>query len=265
MGKLFDFNDPGSLELILDSMRVTHAFSEEVADLVRAACALESTPLGRPNWQTFVNEEEPVRRVRTRRGKNKLFIFASVKNDASYPAESENEHNADLLYECDPYTLRFVPQPMTVSYVIDGLSYSHTPDRLVWRREGIYLDEIKGAKEASLPSFRARRRLFEAFCRRHSMTYRVWTDADLRLQPRLRNCETLLQYAGDEIKAAQERAILRRLGLHEPATISELGEGVEGEDGEAVVHALILRGILRIDHNVELSRQSLVWRTGAQP
>lgn len=244
----------------LRAFRVRKARTPDIAALFASSAAVLDVEIEGPPAQPEIMNGRPVRRFLRRTVVYTTGYFTSLKNDEVMAWESPNEKNALSLLECDPDVTKFATQPITISYPWLNSDSEYTPDILVWRGRQPAVVEIKGFFDAEDPSIRLKRRLFEAYFDQFDIPYLVWDRSILEAEPRLSNAQLLLR-ARDRVPSSQEKLrVLAHLGRVERASVAELASTSEASDGERVVHALLLRGVLAANLNEPLCRTTLVHR-----
>ncbi|MGY2051818.1 TnsA endonuclease N-terminal domain-containing protein [Methylobacterium sp. JK268] len=140
---------------------------------------------------------------------------------ALIPFESLVELDALVVLEADCEVLQFGAQPVTFQWHDAGGDRRYTPDLLVVTALGCTFREVKPARRlARDPTLRGRRRRIEAECAARGADFEVWTDKEIRREPRLSNSRAVLsegRRVGDAW--AEERV---RAAMPNCATVGEL-------------------------------------------
>jgi hypothetical protein len=190
----------------------------------------------------------PVRRVVTKSRKRVVGYFASAKNDALIPWESQIERDYFRLLEADPKVSSFRAQPERLHYVLEGRRRTYVPDVEVRTADRVYIDEVKTDADAEDAENRT---LFEQFAGIYAgrgYAYRVVVESVIRRQPRLANAEKLLKYRRHrppaDLQWRLERVFAGGSGFPLGRAVIEAERHGDGLPGIAV---LLLRGVLTLD------------------
>jgi hypothetical protein len=152
------------------------------------------------------------RRVLTRRTKRVVGGFLSVKMQSTLPWESQIERDYFYCLEFNHDVRAFAAQPSCLNLLVDGLPRRHFPDLLVQYHSGATeYHEVKTDRDAVAPENLA---LFEAarlHCAQASIVYRVVPESEIRQQPRLANCQTLMHHRRKTVNLEDELKIVSAL------------------------------------------------------
>lgn len=233
----------GRAEFVRD-VRVVKARDEAIVRRLASPAEERDIEFERPLVSPEITNGRPVRWIVRRTTKKWTGYFFSAKNDEMVPWESFNERHALALLECDRSVSAFQTQPFTLQYPWPTGYRIYTPDLLVWRNRQAYVVEVKPADKAAVPEFKLRRRLFAAYFAARNVRYDVWTDTELKQQPRLDNADFLLRYRGRAVPAAVEIEIRDLLRRRSQAPVRDLAAAAGGTDP---VYTLLLRGVLAAD------------------
>lgn len=183
----------------------------------------------------------PARRVVTGRRTGSLTgHHPSRKMGATISFESLLESDGIAVLETDPDVVAYWTQPETMTWrEPDGRVRRYTPDVLVQMRSRREYREIKPATRLRRdPSLAGRRGRIEAECRARGATHVVWTDADIRREPRLSNARAIIAARRTPIRSPADERLLACAGA--ASTVAELAR-VSGVPVEAA-----LRGAIRL-------------------
>ncbi len=146
----------------------------------------------------------------------------SRKMKALVAFESLLEADALTLLEVDVAVVSYETQPLTLRWRDGAMRRRrYTPDLLVTTGHGLTYREVKpGRRYLRDPSLGGRRDRIEAECAALGANFEVWTDADIRREPRLSNARAILaegRRVGDAWAEARARVLLPAC-----ATVGEL-------------------------------------------
>ena len=192
----------------------------------------------------------------------KVVSRSSTRPKGKYPSwkmkrmlewESENELNAFRLLDCDPDVTRFHEQPCQITYVLDGQSRSHYPDILVEKNGRMELWEVKPEPQAEQPDVVRRTALLIQELPLWGYAYRVVLAKDLAMQPRQANACFLLGLGRRAPTDCDRELVRRTLNRHGSLLWSDACRGEYGPRGREILCSLVLRGVLTIDLNLQIS------------
>ena len=190
---------------------------------------------------------------------NKLSIrtqFFSRKNGRMVACESTLERDHLYHLEADPNVISFQEQPFQEHYSIDGKIHTYIPDfavdyRFPRRRE---IHEVKSRKELEREKvaikYTAIRQRFETM----GIPYRIFTDAEIRQEPRLTNAALILRY---RTWPENEIPDVRTVDINGPATPLQV---IADRHPWQCCLPLVADGILTTDLDQPLSGLSLARR-----
>ncbi len=191
--------------------------------------------------------------------------YPSWKMGRMIQAESHNELNAYRLLDADPDAIAYHEQPLTIRYVLHGNVHTHYPDTLVQWGQSRELWEIKPANEAADPAYKDRTRLLAAALPELGFAYRLIIAEDLARQPRLSTVLTLLKFGrAAAMPLAREQlrqAVEATGGIYWGAVL----DGALGVTGRNLICRLALEGVLRVDIEQSLTRDTWFTWTTARP
>jgi len=210
----------------------------------------------------------PVRRVVTGRKRRSIAREVwSLKMGQEVPSESLIEADLIVVMEADPRVDGFWAQPETFRWRQKGRVRRYTPDFLVLLTDGSRMyREVKPSRVLERdPSLGGRRPHIEAECARRGAQFEVWTERDIRRQPRYGNAREIQRRAGPWTRQMEAAlAALRRVLAdgRRPETIGALllQAGLGLADLEAAL-ALVAHGEIRIDVEAALGPDTpVLWR-----
>ena len=159
----------------------------------------------------------------------------SKKNNCRVEWESSLERDAFRLLEWHPYISGYRAQPFTLTYDWHGEKLSYTPDIFVQTGGGLVV-EIKPAKRVRTPEFVVWAGAIAAACRKKGYRFSVWTETELRVEPRTSNVAYLLscrRHPRREDLAEAIRAHVYRLPGVTPSALRSLMGG--GNDARVAI------------------------------
>lgn len=207
----------------------------------------------------------PARKVVTGRRTGALTGYhPSRKMGAPVPFESLLELDALVLLEVDWKVVQFATQPVTFQWRDAGRVRRYTPDLLVVTALGRTFREVKPARRlARDPVLRGRRERIEAECAALGADFEVWTDKDIRREPRLSNSRAVLsegRRVGDALAEQRVRAVLPRC-----ATVGEAAwaGGLPPVRALRAAMRLAARGEVGLDLDLALGASTRILAGGA--
>jgi hypothetical protein len=174
--------------------------------------------------------------------------MASSHGVALLTWESGLERDLIRLMEWAPFATRLVTQPLRIAYIDGGKTRRYTPDLLVGR-DGApdKLIEVKYAEATESEEFRRWQRLITRACDELGYEFEVWTEREIRVDPRLQNVSYLLRYRWEPVPEDVELEVKRWLredpGMYLGSVIARLGR----PDGHRWAHALMARHAVTYD------------------
>jgi hypothetical protein len=203
----------------------------------------------------------PVRDVgRLRRPNSWSGHFASPKAVGPAPFESLLERDFQTLLSVDPRILEYAAQPHQLEYWTPDhggrqVKRRYTPDYVARDRNGqILIFEVKAKRFATASQWsEIEPYIAAAYEEDHGARFLIFTENEIRQQPRLSNCQILLSHRADlEDDEADLIVSDIMLASSEPRTMGEvqLQAGTLGLDARRTYSAImraILAGSIRTD------------------
>ncbi len=146
-------------------------------------------------YATFKVPYQPVRKIKNR-GLLITGCFPSIKMDRIVHWEAQNEWNLLYYLEMNPLVKEYWEQPLRIKYFFNGKEHHYTPDLLIKTitAERDLVIEVKPAsklQKESLSYFE----IIKWICDLNNLEFRIITDAEIRVQPKLDNVRLLYYYA----------------------------------------------------------------------
>lgn len=203
------------------------------------------------------------RKVVTRSRARATGKFPSLKMKRMLQWESINELNAFRLLEVNPAISAYIEQPCTVYYQINGETYRHHPDILVFTRHRKEFWEIKANAEAKHPDVVERTKLLTQVLPNYGYQYRVVLGEDLGQKVRLENIKSILAYGRKDISTHFREKVRLIFCQHREIKLGELIEISKGKIGRNQIYRLILDGDLSCDlESQQLTSLSILRHAG---
>lgn len=164
---------------------------------------------------------------------------------------------ASILDVC-PGVVWFAEQPAVIHYMIAGVAKSHIPDFAVATRNGCEFVEVKFEKDVTDQVAERTARL-TARLRPYGMGYRLVTERDIRIRPKLRNARQLLIRGRETtplVWAIQAYETVRRRGF---VPLAEFGWNQPGSFEAGGIARQILEGRLHLDMSKEITPATSVY------
>lgn len=148
----------------------------------------------------------PVRKVVRRSGKNFRGYFPSRKVGGLIGWESIHERDAILILEYTPEVKTFEEQPSEETYYLDdGTARKYYPDLRVDYADGRVVDiEIKPSQKLENPVLAEKLSLVARRYAQLNREFVVWTEREIRAEPRFSQYKALHRQRPRQFRIAQE-------------------------------------------------------------
>lgn len=185
-------------------------------------------------------------------------------------SESTLELDQHTLLSADPAVVRFAVQPHWLSFwTVDSGGYwvrrRYAPDIIAELRGGRrVVIEVKGVTFANTEKWRLRERDIRSAYAEHGLDFVVFTEREIRNEPRLSNCKQMLRHRGFGHDARHTLLVRRTISAAtSPSTVSAILNGVAQMGGEvdpafSVLMQFTLSGEVTIDLSAPLGDTSVV-------
>lgn len=198
-----------------------------------------------------------------------LIQFFSQKNQKHVFCESYLERDTYLTCEFLNPVQTYEVQEIRVQFDVDGKDKVYTPDAKLNLRSDLYskgmIVEVKRCDELVKPEVwrkltRARQEFTNA-----GYGFKILTDADIQVQPRLNNLRLLYRYRNSLPEVETQHLIFDRVRGNDDVTIRELMKLVR-QRGEIFrsPFAMIAKGLVKVDINKPITPNSYVALGGAK-
>ncbi|WP_299374960.1 TnsA endonuclease N-terminal domain-containing protein [uncultured Kiloniella sp.] len=180
--------------------------------------------------------------------------FPSTKMNRMIGYESTLELDAICLFEADPFVQAYCEQPKQVTYTRHQRSHTNTVD-FVTLRDGVEeFFEVKPYERLENKETEAIYAAVGEVYREQGHYYKLFTEFEIRQEPRLPNSKELLRYV--RVPVTEDHKVIARdyLAPGHEVTIKELSSYLP----MPIVYALIWAGYLIIDHSEKLTSASFV-------
>ncbi len=180
--------------------------------------------------------------------------FPSTKMNRMIGYESTLELDAIRLFEADPAVQAYCEQPKQVTYTRHQRSHINTVDFVALQNGVEEFFEVKPYKRLENKETEAAYAAVAEVYREQGHYYKIFTEFDIKQQPRLSNAKELLRYV--RVPLTDDHKVITRnyLAQRRETTIKELSSYLP----TPVVYALIWAGFLIIDHSKKLTSASFV-------
>ena len=219
-------------------------------------------------------DAQPVRKFARQRLKHTYRGFSASHKIASPSmaiCESTLERDQHTLLSADPEVTRFAVQPHWLSFWTvdqDGawVRRRYAPDIIAEMRDGRrVVIEVKSAAFANTEKWRDRAKAIQSAYAEHGIGFVVFTEADIRNQPRLDNSREMLRHRG--FGRDHQTSLFVRWAMatvKPPATIADILAEVVRLGGEidaaySVVLQFALSGEVAVDLSAPLGDSSQVF------
>ncbi|CAO3379262.1 hypothetical protein [Azospirillum argentinense] len=116
--------------------------------------------------------------------------YRSIRGDIRLPFESLLERDLMVIQDIDPDVVAFAGKPETLIWADGRRERRYTPDFRVVTREGkiVYREAMPRRALDADPSLKGRRPHITDACALRGAAFEIWTETEIRKQPRLANC-----------------------------------------------------------------------------
>lgn len=116
--------------------------------------------------------------------------YQSLKCSVQLPFQSLLERDLMVIQDIDPEVSAFALKPETLIWSDGGRELRYTPDFQVVSRNGrvVYREAMSQRKLDADPSLKGRRSRITEACAVRGASFEIWTETEIRKQPRLANC-----------------------------------------------------------------------------
>lgn len=119
--------------------------------------------------------------------------YRSIKCDARLPFESLLERDLMVIQDIDPDVVVFTRKPETLIWKEGRRQRRYIPDfRVVMQeRKVVYREAMPRRTLDADPTLKGRRPRITDACAARGATFEIWTETEIRKQPRLANCSRI--------------------------------------------------------------------------
>lgn len=196
--------------------------------------------------------------------------FASLKALGPAPFESLLERDLLTLLSVDPRIKRFAVQPHRLIYWMPGADGSpmkrgYIPDVVAADQDDrIIIIDAKAATFASDPKWAAREPYIRAAYATHYATFLVFTEEEIRAQPRLTNCQIIHRHRGPPSDTEADLVMRQIIGggsakvmLGQLCLLAE-EVGIDQRRGVSALMRLTMSGFISLDLSEPISPSARV-------
>lgn len=183
--------------------------------------------------------------------------FASLKNKSTIYFESLLEQDFIYLLETDITIISYASQPLTVEYFAQGKTRKYTPDFIVRTSNMTEIVEVKPKKylDKYVPLYEAVRPVFFE----RGWDFRVITEENIRLEPRLYNAKLLCRYANYQVNPNHYAACMSIIRVKNAISLKELSFNLAQYDMPPfIIYNLLLRDELTFNKLEKLSSYTII-------
>jgi hypothetical protein len=178
--------------------------------------------------------------------------------------ESKLERDFLYLLEFDLDVLSYTGQPMRILYSCAGKVRRYTPDFLVVRKHKRQIIEVKPLNRVSKGDNEQRFRIISQVCRTHGYEFKIVTDANIRVQPRLDNIKLLWKYARTPFHPQHQIYCKALLGGGKEICLGEVIQVLESKGvSRQIIYSMMYHKVLAVDLMRPITADSVVQLTGA--
>jgi len=189
----------------------------------------------------------PVRKVVSRSKGRVNGYYYSRKARRLLPWESQLERDALIIVDLMPEVDQVAVQPFKLVYQCDGRDRIYFPDILIQGSFGETVIEVKASGELRKPDNQKRFPLIEATLAENGYRFEIWTEQDIRREPRRKNLGLLSAYRLCEPPAVDKKQLRSLFRGCPHVSIQEVADLIGGDADLADVLLLVANGQLKID------------------
>lgn len=218
----------------------------------------------------------PVRDVRKRRSPIAWSgMFASQKAFGPTPFESLLERDFQTLLSADPRIVGYAAQPHHLEYWTPDdtgrqIKRRYTPDYAARDRDGnVLIFEVKAKRFAEAAKWRGvEPYVAAAYEDDHGVRFLIFTEDEIRQQPRLSNCQMLVSHRADVEDVEADLVVSDILMVTAmPRLIGEVqfeakSHGIDSRRAFAAIMRAVLAGQVQIDLSQPIGPQSILTPEG---
>lgn len=187
------------------------------------------------------------------------YKYPSHKGNGILEAESANEQNCFRGLDVDPTVKGFYAQSATIYYIENGILRSHYPDIFVdYQGNRRSFIEVKAADDPHLSLAYQRAEILRSPLMNQGYGYEVRTSSQILTEPYFSNARTILRLAHKPISLTDAEKMRCLIAAVQPVTWTDVIAGRLGPQGPFIVARMILKGILAINQEIPLGRQSVI-------
>jgi hypothetical protein len=178
--------------------------------------------------------------------------------DMNIWSESILERDLEYFLEYDSNVVSYRAQAARIFYELDGKRRHYTPDFLCERRnQRPQIIEVKYRKELSKLGMDEFFRMIYLICEREGYEFLVYTELEIRVQPRLNNIKTQWKYSRVPLTPYHQVLCDEFFTTEAEVELQQVYEFFAGKNiDKQVVLALLYHGFLSTDLNIPLGVNS---------
>ena len=203
------------------------------------------------------------------RGGGKKFIgkFASFRLNAIIWFESLLERDYLYLLEYDHHdVVSFDAQACRITYLLGGRSRRYTADFYVVRKASKQVVEVKPEAKAREPKYRELFRVASHACEKKGLEFRVVTEVEIRLEPRLENVKLLIKYQRTPVYTQHRILCHEFFAGRGAASLAEVAAFFASKGvGRQTVYSLMRWGALGFDLMTPIDDDCVLYLPGRAP
>ena len=188
---------------------------------------------------------------------------------SSIPYESTLERDLIIVHAFREDVEAIVAQPITISFVKNGVTYKYTPDFFIKFVENVdrpsMIIEVKPHDlwQANWRDWSDKWKTMRRYCKDNGYTFRIYDESRIR-NIALANIKLLMKFRNSAIDKEDQEAVLEQVQLMGTTTIDYLltrfytGSSLRNH-GLRVVYHLLATKQLKFDLSVEISDLTEIW------
>ena len=205
--------------------------------------------------------DKPVRKISNRGVRKNIGYFSSLKNGEPIPSESPLEMDYLFGLEIDKDVVSYRSQSVKICYQLNGRQRTYYPDVFENRKDENAIVEVK--PHSKLEKNKAKFDCVETLCKENGFVFRVVTEKQIRVEPKLSNIKVLYRYARNLMQMDQYSQIMELFELNnDRMALRDVLGGIKSmRSAKSKVFHLIFHGFLSMDLMKPLDDDSEIWVT----
>ena len=205
--------------------------------------------------------DKPIRKPNNRGIRKVTEHFSSLKTGESNAWESQFERDYFYHLEIDKDVIEYRSQSVKISYQLNGKQRIFYPDVFENRKDEKSIAEVK--PKSKLDKNKAKFSIVESICEDNGFVFKVVTEDQIYVDPKLPKIKLLYRYARDLMRMDQYSRIMDLFSRNGNRMFLKdaLNELKSAKLGKSKIFHLIYHGFLSMDLMKPLDDDSEIWVT----